>query len=113
MSIKKQSIKSISNGISKFENSKNVLKNSDFSDFKQFLKFYLNTSEPKQRKKLADEFLKRHIELYEFLKNNQELVSAETEISKTVNDIFSGNTAVSDNKQLTNLFEIIERGVGK
>ena len=113
MSIKKQSIKSISDGISKFENSKNVLRNSDFSDFKQFLKIYLNTSEPKKRKKLADEFRKRHLELYEFLKSNQELVSAETEISKTVNDIFSGNTAVSDNKQLTNLFEIIERGVGK
>ncbi|MDE6679397.1 MAG: hypothetical protein K2K02_10200 [Ruminococcus sp.] len=113
MSIKKQSIKSISDGISKFENSKNVLRNSDFSDFKQFLKTYLNTSEPKKRKKLADEFRKRHLELYEFLKSNQELVSAETEISKTVNDIFSGNTAVSDNRQLTNLFEIIERGVGK
>ena len=113
MSIRKQSIKSLSDGISRFENSKNVLKNSDFSDFKQFLKTYLNTSEPKQRRKLADEFRKRHLELYEFLKNNQELVSAETEISKTVNDIFSGNTAVSDNRQLTNLFEIIERGVGK
>ena len=113
MSIRKQSIKSLSDGISRFENNKNVLKNSDFSDFKQFLKTYLNTSEPKQRRKLADEFRKRHLELYEFLKNNQELVSAETEISKTVNDIFSGNTAVSDNRQLTNLFEIIERGVGK
>ena len=113
MSIKKQSIKSLSDGISRFENNKNVLKNSDFSDFKQFFKTYLNTSEPKQRRKLADEFRKRHLELYEFLKNNQELVSAETEISKTVNDIFSGNTAVSDNKQLTNLFEIIERGVEK
>ena len=107
MSIKKQSIKSLSDGISKFENNKNILKNSDFSDFKQFLKIYLNTSEPKQRKKLAEEFRKRHLELYEFLKENPKLISAETEISKTVNAVLCGDTANSDDKQLTNLFEII------
>ncbi|MDE5771454.1 MAG: hypothetical protein K2I06_07495 [Ruminococcus sp.] len=113
MSIKKQSIKSLSDGISKFENNKNIIKKSDFSDFKQFLNTYLNTPEPKQRRKLAEEFRKRHLELYEFLKNNQELVSAETEISKTVNAVLSGDTASSDDKQLTNLFEIIEGGINK
>ena len=113
MSIKKQSIKLLSDGISKFENNKNILKNSDFSDFKQFLKNYLNTSEPKKRKKLAEEFRKRHLELYEFLKENPELISAETEISKTVNAVLSGDTASSDDKQLTNLFEIIEGGMKK
>ena len=113
MSIKKQSIKSLSDGISKFENNKNILKNYDFSDFKQFLKIYLNTSEPKKRKKLAEEFRKRHLELYEFLKENPELISAETEISKTVNAVLSGDTANSDDKQLTNLFEIIEGGMTK
>lgn len=107
MSIKKQSLKSLSDGISKFENSRNIVKNSDFSDFKQFLKKYLNTHEPKQRKKLAEEFRKRHLELYNFLKNNGDLISAETEISKTVNAILSGDTENSDDKQLTNLFEII------
>ncbi|MDE6035979.1 MAG: hypothetical protein K2G36_08740 [Ruminococcus sp.] len=111
MSIRKQSIKSLSDGISKFENNKNILKNSDFSDFKQFLKIYLNTSETKKRKKLSEEFRKRHLELYEFLKENQELVSAETEISKIVNAVLSGDTANSEDKQLTNLFEIIERGI--
>ena len=113
MSIRKQSIKSLADGISKFENNKNIVKKSDFSDFKQFLKIYLNTPEPKQRKKLAEEFRKRHLELYNFLKENQELVSAETEISKTVNAILSGDTANSDDKQLTNLFEIIEGGMKK
>ncbi|MDE7138936.1 MAG: hypothetical protein K2O29_10885 [Ruminococcus sp.] len=113
MSIRKQSIKSLSDGISKFENNKNIIKKSDFSDFKQFLKTYLNTPEPKQRRKLAEEFRKRHLELYEFLKDNQELVSAETEISKTVNAVLSGDTANSDDKQLTNLFEIIEGGMKK
>lgn len=113
LSIKKQSIKSLSDGISRFENNKNVLKNSDFSDFKQFLKTYLNTPEPKKRKKLSEEFKKRHLELYEFLKENTELISAETEISKTVNAVLSGDTASSDDKQITNLFEIIEGGVKK
>lgn len=113
MSIKKQSIKSLSDGISKFENNKNIVKKSDFSDFKQFLKIYLNTPEPKQRRKLSEEFRKRHLELYNFLKENQELVSAETEISKTVNAVLSGDTASSDDKQLTNLFEIIEGGMTK
>lgn len=113
MSIRKQSLQSLADGISKFENSKNIVKESDFSDFKQFLKTYLNTPEPRQRKKLAEEFRKRHLELYNFLKENQELVSAETEISKTVNAILSGDTANSDDKQLTNLFEIIEGGMTK
>ena len=107
MSIKKQSIKSLADGISKFENNKNIIKNSDFSDFKQFLKKYLNTPEPKQRKKLAEEFRKRHLELYEFLKNNADLINAETEISKTVNVVISGDTANSEDKKLSNLFEII------
>ncbi len=108
MSVKKQSIKSLSDGISKFESNKNIVKKSDFSDFKQFLKTYLNTSEPKQRRKLAEEFRKRHLELYNFLKDNQELISAETEISKTVNEILSGNSKNADNQRITNLFEIIE-----
>ena len=113
MSIKKQSIKSLSDGISKFENNKNIVKKSDFSDFKQFLKIYLNTPEPKQRKKLAEEFRKRHLELYEFLKSNDDLISAETEISRTINAVISGDTASSDDRQLTNLFEIIEGGMKK
>ncbi len=113
MSIKKQSINSLSDGISKFENNRNIVKKSDFSDFKQFLKTYLNTPEPKQRRKLAEEFRKRHLELYNFLKSNGDLISAETEISKTVNAVLSGDTANSDDKQLTNLFEIIEGGMKK
>ncbi len=111
MSIKKQSINSLSDGISRFENNRNIVKKSDFSEFKQFLKTYLNTSEPKQRRKLADEFRKRHLELYNFLKSNGDLISAETEISKTVNAVLSGNTADSENRQLSNLFEIIEGGL--
>lgn len=113
LSIRKQSIQSLADGISKYETSKNVLKNSDFSDFKMFLKHYLNTPEPKKRRKLAEEFKKRHLELYRFLKSNSDLISAETEISKILNAVLSGDTANSDDKQLTNFFEIIEGGMKK
>ncbi len=113
MSIKKQSIQSLADGISKFETSKNAVKKSDFTDLKTFVKQYLNTPEPKQRRKLADEFRKRHLELYQFLKSNGDLISAETEISKILNAVLSGDTANSDDKQLTNFFEMIEGGMKK
>lgn len=107
LSIKKQSIKSLADGISKFEDSKKAFKVSDYTDLRTFMKDYLNTPEPKQRRKLAEEFKKRHLELYEFLKNNADLINAETEISKTVNAVISGDTANSEDKKLSNLLEII------
>lgn len=111
--IRRKSIDSIADGISKFEDSKNILKKSDYTDFNTFVRDYLNTSEPKQRRKLAEEFKKRHLELYQFLKENSELVSAETEIAKLISSALSGDTSVSDNRQLTNLFEIIGEGIKK
>lgn len=111
--IRKKSIDSIAEGISKFEDSKKAFKVSDYTDLKTFMKDYLNTSEPKQRKKLAEEFKKRHLELYQFLKENSDLVSAETEIVKLISSAMSGDTSVSDGKQLTNLFEIIGEGLKK
>ena len=111
--IRKKSIDSIAEGISKFEDSKKTFKNSDYTDLKTFMKDYLNTPESKQRKKLAEEFKKRHLELYQFLKENSELVSAETEIVKLISSAMSGDTSVSDSKQLTNLFEIIGEGLKK
>ena len=111
--IRRKSIDSIADGISKFEDSKNILKKSDYTDLNTFVRDYLNTSEPKQRKKLAEEFKKRHLELYQFLKENSELVSAETEIAKLIFSALSGDTSVSDNRQLTNLFEIIGEGIKK
>lgn len=111
--IRRKSIDSIADGISKFEDSKNILKKSDYTDLNTFVKDYLNTPEPKQRKKLAEEFKKRHLELYQFLKGNSELISAETEIAKLISSALSGDTSVSDNRQLTNLFEIIGEGIRK
>lgn len=106
-SIKKKSLKALADGFSKFEDSKNILKKSDFSDLKTFIKDYLNTSEPKQRRKLAEEFKKRHLELYAFIKENAELISAETEMTKIVQAALSGEAPETDNKQLTNLLEMI------
>lgn len=104
-SIKKKSLKSLADGLSKFEDSRNAVKNSDFTDLKSFIKDYLNTPEPKQRRKLAEEFKKRHLELYTFIKENPDLVSAETEITKTVQAALSGDAL--KNEQLTNPFEAL------
>ena len=67
----------------------------------------MNTSEPKQRKKLAEEFRKRHMELYRFLKDNAELIAAETEITKIINAAEAGEQVETDNSRITNLLEMI------
>lgn len=106
-SIKKKSISTLIEGLSKYEDSKDAVKNSDFTDLKTFIKDYLNTSEPKQRKKLAEEFRKRHMELYRFLKDNAELIAAETEITKIMNAAEAGEQVETDNSRITNLLEMI------
>lgn len=111
MSIKKRSVKSLADGIFKFEDGKNAVKNSDYTDLNTFIKDFLNTSEAKQRRKLAEEFKKRHLELYEFIKTNASLIAAETEIAKTVNAALAGEEQAADNKQLTNLLEMIAQSM--
>ena len=106
-SIKKKSISTLIEGLSRFEDSKDAVKNSDYTDLKTFVKDYLNTSEPKQRKKLAEEFRKRHMELYRFLKDNAELIAAETEITKIINAAEAGEQVETDNSRITNLLEMI------
>lgn len=105
--IKKKSINALIDGLSKYEDSKNAVKKSDFTDLKSFVKDYLNTDEPKQRKKLAEEFRKRHMELYQFIKENAELFSAEAEINKIINSAERGETADADVGQINNLLEMI------
>lgn len=106
-SIKKKSISTLIEGLSRFEDSKDTVKNSDYTDLKTFIKDYLNTSEPKQRKKLAEEFRKRHMELYQFLKDNAELIAAETEITKIMNAAEAGEQVETDNSRITNLLDMI------
>jgi hypothetical protein len=105
--IKKKSLDALISGLSKYEDSKNAVKNSDFTDLKTFVKDYLNTPEPKQRKKLAEEFRKRHMELYAFIKDNAALISAETEINKIINAAEAGESVEADRSQITNLLEMI------
>ncbi len=104
---KKKCLTALADGLSKFEDGRNAVKSSDFTDLKTFVKDYLNTPEPKQRRKLAEEFKKRHLELYAFIKENTELISAETEITKTVQAALSGEVSDAGNYQLTNLIEMI------
>lgn len=106
-SIKKKSISTLIEGLSRFEDSKDAVKKSDYTDLKTFIKDYLNTSEPKQRKKLAEEFRKRHMELYRFLKDNAELIAAESEITKIINAAEAGEQVETDNSRITNLLEMI------
>lgn len=105
--IKKKSIDRLIDGLSRYEDSKNAVKKSDFTDLKSFVKNYLNTPEPKQRKKLAEEFRKRHMELYQFMKENAGLISAETEMNRIVHAAMSGETAETETAQITNLLEMI------
>ncbi|HBN11717.1 MAG TPA: hypothetical protein DD392_07265 [Ruminococcus sp.] len=109
--IKAKSMAALTGGLEKFENSKDIVKNADFKSLETFIKQYLNTADKKQRAELSEEFRKRHLELYEFLKSNSELVNAETEINKMISDIMNGDTASSEDKKLSNLFEIIEEGI--
>lgn len=74
---KKKSIHQLADGILQFEDKRKSIPQADFTDLQTFLSAYLNTPEPKKRKKLAEEFRKRHMELYEFLQSNPELIRAE------------------------------------
>ena len=80
-------------------------------DLKSFMSAFLNTSDKKQRRKLADEFKRRHMELYQFIKDNGELINAETEVSKIVTNAINGNTVETENAEISNLFKIIEEGL--
>lgn len=109
--LKERSTKGLISGLTKFEDSKNVLKTADFKDLKSFIEVFLNTSDKKQRRKLADEFKRRHMELYQFIKDNSELINAETEVSKIVTNTLNGNVTESENAEISNLFKIIEEGL--
>ncbi len=95
-------------GFDKFEDGRNAVKNADFKSLETFIKQYLNTADKKQRSKLSEEFKKRHLELYEFLKENSELVNAETQISKIIHDV---SNPKSDNANILNKLDEVLRGI--
>ena len=82
--LKDKNVKKLIAGLDGFESSRNAVKNADYKDLKAFVGDFLNTPDKKQRWKLAEEFKRRHPELYQFIKENSALIDAETEISKTV-----------------------------
>lgn len=84
-------------GLDDFENSRNAVKNADYKDLKAFVVDFLNTPDKKQRKKLSEEFKRRHFELYQFIKENPALIDAETEISKIVANTVNGSSAETEN----------------
>lgn len=108
--LKERSTKNLIEALKKYEDSKS---NVNMEDLKSFMSAFLNTSDKKQRRKLADEFKKRHLELYQFIKDNSELINAETEVSKIVTNAIGGNTVETENAEISNLFKIIEEGLNE
>lgn len=106
--LKERSTKNLIEALKKYEDSKS---NANMEDLKSFMSAFLNTSDKKQRRKLADEFKKRHLELYQFIKSNEDLINAETEVSKIVTNALNGNTTETENTEISNLFKIIEEGL--
>lgn len=106
--LKERSTKNLIDGLKKYEDSR---LNVNMEDLKSFMSAFLNISDKKQRRKLAEEFKRRHLELYQFIKDNGELINAETEVSKIVATALNGNTTETENTEVSNLFKIIEEGL--
>lgn len=109
--LRSKSAAALASGLARYEDSRNAVKHSDYTDLKTFMADFLNTPDKKQRKKLAEEFRKRHTELHQFLKDNAELISAETEISRIVSAAINGENVETDQKQLSNLLEMMEESM--
>lgn len=109
--LKKKSIAALADGMKKFDDSRNAIKRSDFTSLQTFMSAYLNTPDKKQRKKLSEEFRKRHMELYTFIKDNAELIAAETELSRIFQAAMNGETVETEKEQLTNLLQMMEESL--
>lgn len=111
--LKDKNIKKLVAGFDSFEDSRDVIKNADYKDLKAFVADFLNTPDKKQRKKLSEEFKRRHSELHQFIKENTDLINAEAEISKIVANTVNGSSAETENSEISNLFKVIEEGLDK
>lgn len=111
MGRKKKSIKELAEGMKAYEDKKKNMQNADFTDLESFSSVYLNEPDPKRRKRLAEEYKKRHAELAAFLGENEELVSSDAKISAAVQTAVSGAAEETDNTEVTNLFEKIREGL--
>ncbi|MDE6020936.1 MAG: hypothetical protein K2H01_08090 [Ruminococcus sp.] len=111
MGKKKKSINALADGIKAYEDKKKDMQDADFTDLGSFRRAYLNEPDPKRRRKLAEEYKKRHAELAAFLDENGDLVSSETKISSIIQSAASGIAEETDNAEVTNLFEKIREGL--
>ena len=89
------------NRISGFEK----FQSADYTNCKTFFESFLNTSDPDKRRRIAEEFKKRHTELYDFVQNNLQLITAERDLSRLADGIFPENP---DNSEKTNFFELLK-----
>ena len=111
MGRKKRSIRELADGIKAYENRKKAARDADFTDLEAFQTAFLNEPDPKQRKKLAEEYKRRHAELAAFLGENEELIASDAKISSTVQAAVSGAADETDQTEVTNLFEKIREGL--
>lgn len=111
MGRKKKSIKALAEGMKAYEDKRKDMQDADFTDLESFRSTYLNEPDPKRRRKLAEEYKKRHAELAAFLDENGDLVSYDAKISATVQTAASGIAEETDNTEVTNLFEKIREGL--
>ncbi|MBQ8515625.1 MAG: hypothetical protein IJ496_09535 [Ruminococcus sp.] len=111
MGKKKKSIKELAEGLKAYEERKKAARDADFTDLESFKAAYLNEPDSKKRKKLVEEYKKRHAEFAEFLNENGELVSADAKITATVQAVLSGAAEEADNAEASNLFEKIREGL--
>lgn len=109
--LRKKSLAGLAQGLERYEDSRNSLKTSDFTDLQTFLSGYLNTPDKKQRRRLAEEFRKRHMELYTFIKENRDLIAAETELTRIIHAAVNGETIETEKEQITNLLRMMEESL--
>ena len=111
MGRKKKSIKALAEGMKAYEDKKKGMQDTDFTDLESFRTAYLNEPDSKRRKKLAEEYKKRHSELAAFLNENSGLISSDTKISSIMQQTASGIAEETDNTEVSNLFEKIKEGL--
>lgn len=104
MTVNEEKIHELRRKIAKFEDGRRA----GFADLRNFSNIYLNTADKSERARLAEEFRERHLELYDFLQKNPDLISAESEIMK----ISEGDFAEKSGENATNFFEIIGEDFG-
>ncbi len=105
--IKKKSIAALTEGLDKFEYNKKNVDLSGVKDISDLMNMMIGTSDRKKRRKLLEEFKSRKLELYEFLKANPELLSAEAEIAQLIGKTAAGEETTAE-AEISSLYKALE-----